>query len=76
MVKLYKFGCGCIGLTDELLIKPCNDKMDILWGPGYIMDRNKASIQISDDEATNIMLELRRLISDGYRFRDIQNRLH
>ena len=76
-MKLFKYGCGCIGFDEFTIIKSCESSD--LDGREYfldarrethIIDRNLKATPLSDEETQEIAEELRVLLVDGYRYRE------
>jgi len=90
-MPFVQFSCGCIGLDlpavnskdaeenrNAVVIKPCDLPSDMCWEPITIYRRDlsdKSTVPLSPGEAETLLNEIGELVSDGYRFRQIQTLL-
>ena len=78
-MKLYKFGCGCIGFDEQTIVRPCDSIDDREYGISHdrnrILDRNKPGVELDARRTNEILLDLNMLIIDGYRFRQLRSLL-
>lgn len=74
---MVKYNCGCIGLAPNedgkaLIVYSCDAEEDP-YGVGYTKDLNVEPFEpMSSDETMRVLLELNRLISQGYMLRSIR----
>lgn len=80
-MKLYEFGCSCIGFDEQTIVRPCESNYDNREyfirsdKESRILDRNKPGVELDAGRTAEILVDLNMLIIDGYRFREIRSLL-
>ena len=79
-----KFSCGCIDLNiqnedgNHLLLEPCDINGEDCWEPlgfGWRDMGDKGQEPLSPEKTTEMVVELNRLVMDGYKFSRVRSLL-